>query len=56
MKLNHPLTMDGKCWSCDLPTYGGEEPVDTLGVWSWDKTRLLVGACSDDLEIVPRLK
>ena len=27
----------------DLPTYGGEEPDDTIGVWSWDATSLLVG-------------
>jgi len=26
-----------------LPTYGGQEPRDTTGVWSWDATRLLVG-------------
>src|SRR5690554_865194 len=23
-----------------LPTYGGEEPLDTSGVWSWDETSL----------------
>lgn len=26
-----------------LPTFGGKEPSDTMGVWSWDETRLLVG-------------
>jgi hypothetical protein len=26
----------------DLPTFGGEEPADTDGVWSWDADRLLV--------------
>lgn len=38
----------------DLPTYGGEEPSDTSGVWSWDETRLLVGTCASDLRIVDR--
>lgn len=37
----------------DLPTFGGEEPVDTCGVWSWDADSLLVGDGSD-LTIVPR--
>lgn len=36
-----------------LPTFGGPEPDDTLGVWSWDETRLLVGD-SQPFEIVPR--
>jgi len=38
-----------------LPTFGGTEPADTSGVWSWDSTRLLVGAGGDDLEIVDRV-
>lgn len=25
----------------DLPTFGGEWPKDTLGIWSWDETRIL---------------
>lgn len=37
-----------------LPTFGGEEPRSTREVWSWDATRLLVGTCADDLEIVAR--
>jgi hypothetical protein len=37
-----------------LPTFGGSEPVDTYGIWSWDADRLLVGACIDDMEIVGR--
>jgi hypothetical protein len=37
-----------------LPTYGGPEPRDTAGVWSWDATRLLVGTCSEDFRLVPR--
>jgi len=27
---------------CDLPTFGGPEPADTLGVASWDEDRLLL--------------
>lgn len=38
----------------ELPTFGGPEPEDTEGVWSWDSARLLVGTCSDDFEIVFR--
>ena len=38
----------------NLPTFGGDEPKDTLEVWSWDETRLLVGTCLADLEIVDR--
>ena len=38
-----------------LPTYGGTEPLDTSGVWSWDDTHLLVGEGGvEDWEIVPR--
>lgn len=38
----------------DLPTFGGAEPGDTQGVWSWDAARLIVGTCPDDYAIVPR--
>ena len=38
----------------DLPTFGGDEPAETTGVWSWDDSRLLVGSCIDDFEIVDR--
>jgi hypothetical protein len=37
-----------------LPTFGGEEPESTNGVWSWDADRLLVGACASELRIVRR--
>lgn len=43
-----------------LPTFGGEEPSNTAGVWSWDETSLLVGTqvgtgeFSGDFEIVSR--
>jgi hypothetical protein len=40
-------------WS-NLPSYGGETPRDTMQVWSWDKTRLLVGECSDDVTTIYR--
>lgn len=38
----------------ELPTFGGAEPSDTRGVWSWDDESLLVGSCADDLEVVDR--
>jgi hypothetical protein len=38
----------------ELPTFGGEEPRDTHGVWSWDNERLLVGDCIADFRIVAR--
>ena len=28
----------------DLPTFGGPEPTNTYGIWSWDTDRLLVFA------------
>ena len=39
----------------DLPTFGGDTPSDTMGIWSWDQDRLLIGTCADDYEIVERL-
>ena len=38
----------------DLPTFGGDEPADTSGVWSWNEQSLLVGSCLDDFEIIDR--
>lgn len=38
----------------NLPTFGGPDPDDTVGVWSWDADSLLIGTCVDDLAIVPR--
>jgi len=38
-----------------LPTFGGEEPADTSGVWSWSASRVLVGACISEMQIVARL-
>ena len=37
-----------------LPTFGGETPADTMGVWSWDRHRLLVGEGLQDLRIIDR--
>ena len=31
-----------------LPTFGGEEPAGTAGIYSWDATRLLVGPGAAD--------
>jgi hypothetical protein len=38
----------------DLPTFGGEEPADTLGVFSWDETRLLISDATGTLRIRSR--
>jgi hypothetical protein len=38
----------------DLPTYGGDEPANTSGIWSWDADRLLIGTCAGDMRIVAR--
>ena len=43
----------GVDWT-DLPTFGGSKPTNTIGVWSWDKTRLLIGTCAEDLQIAAR--
>lgn len=37
-----------------LPTFGGAEPADTQGVWSWDEGHLLIGTCIADMHIVDR--
>jgi hypothetical protein len=37
-----------------LPVFGGSEPDETTGIWSWDETHLIVGSSADDLEIVER--
>jgi hypothetical protein len=37
-----------------LETFGGEEPEDTLEIWSWDETRLIIGSCPNDIKIVSR--
>ena len=47
------LILDEPDWS-DLPTFGGPEPADTIEVWSWDATHLIVGTTADLWRIVPR--
>lgn len=43
-----------------LPTFGGEEPTNMAGVWSWEETSLLVGDdvgtgdFAGDLKIISR--
>jgi hypothetical protein len=39
----------------NLPTFGGTEPTDTEGIWSWDETHLIIGSCSQDLQLVSRV-
>jgi hypothetical protein len=50
MRANHPTLGD---WT-SLPTFGGDEPKNTAGVWSWDATFAIVGTCPTDVRIVPR--
>jgi hypothetical protein len=38
----------------DLTTFGGDAPADTSGIRSWSASRMLVGACIDDMQIVAR--
>lgn len=38
-----------------LPTFGGEEPANTLGVWSWDEKHLLVCNSINRFEIEDRV-
>jgi len=38
----------------DMPSFGGEEPDCTAGVWSWDETHILVGTHADELGLVSR--
>jgi len=55
MRAQDPRCLDrhGQ-WRSDLPTFGGEAPSSTLGVWSWDESRLIVGSHPGDLEIISR--
>lgn len=56
MRDNRPSTLDdhGDQYRTNLPTFGGDAPDDTEGVWSWNETHLIVGTCVSDLEIVER--
>ena len=47
--------VDGRVELTDnMPSFGGDEPRCTAGVWSWDEAHLLVGRCADELELVSR--
>lgn len=54
MLLEEDSVMECGKWRSDLPTFGGEAPSDTRGIWSWDAQNLLIGTCAEDLRIVPR--
>ena len=46
-----------KCGDVDLTDslpFFGPHPKDTMEVWSWDETRMIVGSCVYDLRIVAR--
>lgn len=36
---------------CDLPTFGGREPNDTQGIYSWDETHYLINDYEWKLEL-----
>jgi len=38
-----------------LPTYGGDEPVNTSEIWSWDRDSLIIGD-GNEYEIISREK
>lgn len=38
----------------DCPTFGGLEPDETSGIWSWDEDRLIVGPTSGELRLISR--
>ena len=48
-----PEDEGGLDWT-SLPTFGGPEPDDTNGIWSWDESRLIIGLCADDVAIFMR--
>jgi len=37
-----------------LPVFADGEPNTTEQVWSWDEENAIIGACRDDLEVVPK--
>lgn len=40
--------------SANLPTFGGDEPIDVPEIWSWDPYRFMTGTCAADLILIPR--
>lgn len=41
-------------WWTACPTYGGEPPSTTEGVWSWDRESVLIGYSRDTLQVLSR--
>jgi hypothetical protein len=39
---------------CGLPVYGGDEPVSTIGIWSWDSGRMIVSDYNGNFVIESR--
>lgn len=37
-----------------VPTFGGEDPEDLCGVWSWNEDLAIVGRCRDELSVCDR--
>lgn len=48
-----PVKQGGLDWS-SLPTFGGDDPIDTAGIWSWDADSFLIGENADSLQIIDR--
>lgn len=36
----------------NLPVFSENEPEDTIGIWSWDETRMIAGLTLNELDIV----
>jgi len=37
-----------------LPTFGGDEPTDTLGIYSWDEKNILINLAGGGFAVVSR--
>ncbi len=53
-KATYNIMVQSGLWD-SLPTFGGTEPTDTECIWSWDETHLIIGSCSQDLQLVSRV-
>lgn len=40
--------------NAELPVFGGDEPKNTMMVWSWDEKHVLYGASVDSLRVLTR--
>lgn len=38
----------------DFPVFGGDEPEETVGIWSWDEERLMVTGVEEQFALVDR--